>query len=118
MVLFEPERSEYRLFFSNIFSFSRAREVCEIAYPATRRDLWRRRAHARCRCSRRHGLRLRMDVLQDQERDIWEGMGLPRGSGSDAAGVTSGSPGRWTGWRAVPQRGRRRAGPARVRRSV
>ena len=76
VVLFEPERDEYRLFFSNIFSFSSRREICQIAYAATRRDLWRRRATLDATL-RRHGLRLRMDVLQDQERDIWAGLGLP-----------------------------------------
>ena len=38
VVLFEPERDEYRLFFSTIFSFSSRREICQIAYAATRRD--------------------------------------------------------------------------------
>jgi hypothetical protein len=81
VVLFEPERDEYRLFFSNIFSFSSRREVCQIAYAATRRDLWHRRTTLDATL-RRHGLRLRMDVLEDRERDIWEGVGLQRGSAS------------------------------------
>jgi hypothetical protein len=85
VVLFEPERDEYRLFFSNIFSFSSRREICQIAYTATRRDLWRRRTTLDATL-RRHGLRLRMDVLRDQERDIWEGMALDRGSASSALG--------------------------------
>lgn len=82
VVLFEPERHEYRLFFSNIFSFRSRREVCEIAYRATRRDLWRRRAVLEP-IFRRHGFRLRMDILQEQDRTVWEGVGLgPTGRGA------------------------------------
>jgi hypothetical protein len=82
VVLFEPERHEYRLFFSNIFSFRSRRDVCEIAYRATRRDLWRRRA-ALEPIFGRHGFRLRTDVLQDQDRTVWEGVGLgPEGRGA------------------------------------
>ncbi len=77
IALFEPDRDEYRLFFSNIFSFRSRRQVCEIAYQATRRDLWRRRATLGPMLER-HGLRLRLDVLQE-ERDVWEGVGLEGG---------------------------------------
>jgi len=73
VVLFEPEREEYRLFFSNIFSFEARRQVCEIAYRATRRDLWRRR-DTLAPMLQRHGLTLRLDLLQDQERSVWEGI--------------------------------------------
>jgi NTE family protein len=82
VMLFEPERHEYRLFFSNIFSFRSRREVCEVAYRATRRDLWRRRATLEP-IFRRHGFRLRSDVLQDQDRTVWQGVGLgPEGPGA------------------------------------
>lgn len=80
VVLFEPARHEYRLFFGSIFSFRARREVCEIAYRATRRDLWRRRATLGP-IFRRHGYRLRLDFLQDERRTVWEGVGLgPDGS--------------------------------------
>lgn len=77
VVLFEPERHEYRLFFSNIFSFSSRREVCEIAYRATRADLLRRHKTLEP-ILRRHGLSLRMDVLRDPNRDVWGGVGVSR----------------------------------------
>jgi predicted acylesterase/phospholipase RssA len=77
VVLLEPEREEYRLFFSNIFSFRSRREVCEIAYRATREDLRRRRA-AIGPMLRRHGLRLRPDVLEDANLDLWDGVGVSR----------------------------------------
>jgi predicted acylesterase/phospholipase RssA len=75
VVLLEPERDEYRLFFGNIFSFRSRREVCEIAYRATRRDLLRRRATLEP-ILRRHGLRLRTEVLLDESRNLWQGVGL------------------------------------------
>jgi predicted acylesterase/phospholipase RssA len=75
VVLFEPDRDEYGLFFRNIFSFQSRREVCEIGYRATRRDLLRRHAELEP-AFRRHGYRLRLDVLRDPDRDLWEGVGL------------------------------------------
>ena len=77
VVLLEPERDEYRLFFSNIFSFRSRREVCEIAYRATREDLRRRQATL-APMLRRHGLRLRTEVLEDPARDVWQSVGVTR----------------------------------------
>jgi predicted acylesterase/phospholipase RssA len=77
VVLFEPERSEYGLFFNNIFSFTSRREVCQIGYSATRRDLWRRRAEL-APMLRRAGLRLRTELLADPEQDLWSGVGMVR----------------------------------------
>ena len=78
VVLLEPERSEYRLFFSNMFSFKSRREVCEIAYRATRQDLWRRR-RSLAPILARHGYRLRTEVLEDPAREVWDGVGLAGG---------------------------------------
>ncbi len=90
VVLLEPERSEYRLFFSNIFSFRSRREVCEIGYRATRRDLWRRR-HALAPVLARHGYRLRTEILSDETRSVWDGVGLVNGrSGGQLAERLSG----------------------------
>jgi len=80
VVLFEPDRDEYGLFFRNIFSFKSRREVCEIGYRATRRDLLRRHGQLQT-ALRRHGYRLRLDVLRDPDRDVWEGVGLSRRGG-------------------------------------
>jgi hypothetical protein len=77
LVLFEPERDDYRMFFSNVFSFAARRAVCEHAYQATRRDLRRRRAELEPLLAR-HGVRLRVDVLEDETRDLWTGVGLGR----------------------------------------
>lgn len=77
VLLFEPEPDEYQMFFTNVFSFSSRRRVCELAYQATRRDLWRRRRTLGPLLAR-HGIRLRLDVLRDRERDLWAEVGLTR----------------------------------------
>jgi NTE family protein len=76
VLLFEPETDEYQMFFTRIFSFSSRRTVCQVAYAATRRELRRRRATMGPALAR-HGIRLRDDVLDDDTRDLWSGVGLP-----------------------------------------
>jgi predicted acylesterase/phospholipase RssA len=75
VLLFEPERTEYRMFFTNMFSFSSRQKVCELAYQSTRRDLLRRRAELEP-VLERHGIRYRMSVLNDATRTVWSGVGL------------------------------------------
>jgi len=70
-VLFEPDRDEYRMFFSNVFSLSSRRAVCDIGYRATRRSL-RERAPALGPMLERNGLRLRTDLLADDARTVWD----------------------------------------------
>lgn len=75
VVLFEPRRDDYRMFFTNVFSFSSRRDICEHAYRTTRRDLWERRGEL-APIFARHGLRLRTETLGDGGRNLWEGVGL------------------------------------------
>lgn len=75
VLLFEPGRHDYGMFFTSIFSFSARRRVVELGYRTTRRDLWRRRQEL-APVLRRHGLRLRTDVLRDETRTLWSGVGL------------------------------------------
>ena len=70
VLLFEPRRDDYRMFFTNIFSFSQRRAVCEHAYRRTRRNLLARREELEPTLER-HGLRLRIDVLEDRSRNLW-----------------------------------------------
>ncbi len=77
VILLEPERREYKLFFSNIFSFRSRREVCEIGYRATRADLLRRQAALRP-ILKRHGLGLRLDLLEARDRTVWDSVGVSR----------------------------------------
>jgi hypothetical protein len=72
VLLFEPRRDDQRMFFTNIFTFSSRKAVCEHAYLATRRDL-RERADALEPVLARHGLRLRREVLAG-ERTVWDGL--------------------------------------------
>jgi predicted acylesterase/phospholipase RssA len=75
LILIEPECDDTSLFFSNIFSFKNRHDVCEHAYQATRRHL-RTRADEIAPMLARHGLTLRMDVLDDSSRSLY-GAGAP-----------------------------------------
>lgn len=69
VLLFEPRRDDYSMFFGNVFSFANRAEICEHAYASTRRRLWRDRADLEP-LLRRHGIRLRTDLLADRRRDV------------------------------------------------
>ena len=69
VVLIQPERDDYLMFFTNIFSFADRRTVCEHAYDSTRRYLLQNYDQLAAVFSR-HGITLRRDVLE-QERNLW-----------------------------------------------
>jgi predicted acylesterase/phospholipase RssA len=75
VVLFEPGRDAYDMFFANLFSLESRREVCALAYRETRADL-RRRAAELEPIFARHGIRLRRELLDDETREVWTGMAL------------------------------------------
>lgn len=83
LVLFEPQPSDYRMFFTNIFSFASRKELCEYAYRATLRDL-RQRYDVLAPVFARHRIRLRQEVLLDRRRDLWAGVGLVGGTRRDS----------------------------------
>lgn len=62
VVLFEPDRDAYTMFFGNLFSLESRRETCELAYEMTLDDL-KRRYDELAPIFRRHGIRIRDDVL-------------------------------------------------------
>jgi predicted acylesterase/phospholipase RssA len=70
VVLFEPPRDAYEMFFANPFSLQARREVCALAYRTTRHDLRRRLAELEPTFAR-HGVAVRHDVLDDRGRDLW-----------------------------------------------
>jgi NTE family protein len=76
VVLVQPRRDDYLMFFTNIFGFSERRAVCEYAYQATRRDLLERYDEL-APVLARHGVTLRRDVLEE-ERSLWEQVKLER----------------------------------------
>jgi hypothetical protein len=69
------------MFFTNIFRFSARRAVADHAYRATRRELLRRREELEPVLAR-HGLKLRLDVLEDTTRDLWSGVSLATATSS------------------------------------
>jgi len=81
VLLFQPERNEFDLFFSNIFSFRSRRRVVELAYDATRRNLRARRKMIGPMLAP-YGISLREDLL-DEPRDIWTSVGLDQFSERD-----------------------------------
>jgi predicted acylesterase/phospholipase RssA len=70
VILIQPPRDDYRMFFTNIFRFSSRRAVCEHAYRSTRRQLLERREEIEPVLAR-HGLRLRIEVLEGEARALW-----------------------------------------------
>lgn len=75
VLLFEPRRDDYTMFFSNVFSFAKRKAVCEHAYQSTRRKLWRNRRRLEPVLAS-HGITLRTDVLEEADRDLWESVRL------------------------------------------
>jgi hypothetical protein len=76
VVLVEPKRDDYLMFFTNIFGFAERQAVCAHAYEATRRTLLERYDEL-APIFAKHGITLRRDILEER-RDLWEGVGLPR----------------------------------------
>jgi predicted acylesterase/phospholipase RssA len=87
LILIEPECDDTSLFFSNIFSFKNRHDVCEHAYQATRNHLLTR-ADEIGPILARHGLSLRMDVLTDRGRSLYDDA-LPAAAGPPAENGTS-----------------------------
>jgi len=83
VLLFEPNRDDAKMFFTNVFSFSGRRWVCEHAYQTTRQDLLARRATLEPILAR-HGVRMRLDVLQDPDRHYYSSLSNQRGLAAPA----------------------------------
>lgn len=62
VVLFEPNRDDADMFFTNVFSYSSRRRLSEHAYQKTRAELFRRR-HELAPILARHGIRIKTEVL-------------------------------------------------------
>jgi len=81
LVLFEPDRDDVEMFFTNVFSYSDRRRLCEHAYQRTRENLQNRREVREVLA--RHGLRINDKVLADQRRTLLRpGHAIPRRSPS------------------------------------
>jgi len=64
VILFEPDCNDADMFFTNIFSYSSRKRLCEHAYQRTRAELWRRR-HELAPVLARHGVRLALGRVRD-----------------------------------------------------
>jgi predicted acylesterase/phospholipase RssA len=64
ILLFQPSEHDAELFFTNMFSYNNRRRTCEQAYQNTRLMLWQQRHELALRLAR-HGMRLKLGVLQD-----------------------------------------------------
>jgi predicted acylesterase/phospholipase RssA len=75
ILVFEPRRDDYEMFFSNVFSFAKRKKVCEHAYRSTLDQLRSERRRIEPVLAR-HGIRLRDEVVNDQHRDLWSSVRL------------------------------------------
>ena len=75
VILFEPSKEDYRMFFTNIFSFASRKAVCQHAYESTFRDLARRRDEIGPLLEK-NGLRLRTEILDQAQPDLWRSVRL------------------------------------------
>ncbi|MBU8978237.1 patatin-like phospholipase family protein [Lysobacter sp. MMG2] len=75
-LIFEPNAEDAELFFTNAFSFSARRRICEIAHRNTMADL-RRRAAELTPVLAANGIALRMDVVNDETRSVLDGLARP-----------------------------------------
>jgi len=74
-ILFEPDRHDETMFFTNVFRYAERRRLAHHAYDATRRDL-RRHAATLKPLLARHGIRLREERLRDRRRTFSTAMEL------------------------------------------
>ena len=71
ILLFQPNQDDAELFFTNIFSYSKRRRMCEQAYQNTRLMLLERREELGPKLAR-HGLKLKLNVLRDTSLTLVE----------------------------------------------
>lgn len=69
IVLFEPDHGDGDMFFTNLFSYASRQRLCEHAYQQTRAALKARREELEPKLAR-HGMRLRLKVLNDETRRL------------------------------------------------
>ena len=73
VVLFEPNRHDADMFFTNLFSYSSRRRLAEHAYQKTRKELFERR-HELAPLLARHGVSIRLDVVTEPDRHLVRGV--------------------------------------------
>ena len=91
IVLFEPNRADADMFFTNLFSYSSRRRLCEHAYQKTREELWKRR-HELTPVLERHGVEIRTDVLRDESMTLVKSLRKSRGLWRETASTAATRP--------------------------
>ena len=76
-LVFEPNEDDGEMFFTNVFSYSSRKRVCQLAFDTTLADL-RRRRDVLGPMLLRHGLRLRGEVIDAPPRAVNSGIASPR----------------------------------------
>ena len=79
LLLLEPNRGDEEIFFTNIFSYTDRKALCEHSYQATREDLLARHDVLEPMLNQR-GMSLNMDLLRDKERSLDQSIGEGRTS--------------------------------------
>ncbi len=77
IVLFQPNRDDAEMFFTNIFSYASRRRLAEHAYQKTRKELFERR-HELAPMLARYGIGIRLEVLADAHRHLVKRHARPR----------------------------------------
>jgi predicted acylesterase/phospholipase RssA len=88
ILLFEPNRADADMFFTNLFSYSSRRRLCEHAYQKTREELWKRR-HELAPMLERHGVTIRADVLRDDTMTLVKSLRRSRGIWRETASTAA-----------------------------
>ena len=88
IVLFEPNRADADMFFTNLFSYSSRRRLCEHAYQKTREELWKRR-HELAPVFGRHGIEIRTEVLRDESMTLVKSLRKSRGVWRETASTAA-----------------------------
>lgn len=86
VILFEPDRHDSQMFFTNVFSYTNRANVCQHAYQTTRRDLRLRREELEPVFAN-HGLRLRHGLLEDPNRQFTDALAARGDAGLDDFGA-------------------------------
>lgn len=88
VILFEPNSDDSDMFFTNIFSYSGRKRLSEHAYHKTREELLRRYDELTPKLAR-HGIRIRCDVLRDEQRTLARQMAQLKRERASAMGRTA-----------------------------
>ncbi len=88
IVLFEPNRADADMFFTNLFSYSSRRRLCEHAYQKTREELWKRR-HELAPVFARYGIEIRTGVLRDSSMTLVKSLRRTRGIWRETASTAA-----------------------------